>query len=380
MSPHTLWDEICNVTTDISIYSCRCDELCVDGNWQLAGRKATLQRAVRTMPLALTGVGAEYKITANSFPDPKRLSYSQMNTLISCPLKWALQYHARLKPSETLDIPTGNRMIGNLCHRIVNEIYSPGEESVPKRGINPDEAAARAGILYDELLPSMASELMLDGREIENRRMRKAVVYAIRQLADSITRLGLSVSHSEQLLEVNMGDIPFVGYVDLILKDLSGNVFILDMKWANSSRYKKEEVEEGRSVQLATYAWLLRSIKPEASVHAGYFMLAQGELLSDSFMLGDDALSSTRSPDEIWKLTEDAWNKDLATLNAGVIKARGVEESIMLSREKKLKLDDLRKRMKEDYASRELMYEAPSCAFCDFASLCGLADVIVRQS
>ena len=62
---------------------------------------------------------------------------------------------------------------------------------------------------------------------------------------------------SEERLEGNLDGIPFTGYADLLLRDKEGNPFILDMKWSGSSRYRKEEVEQGDALQLATYSWLL---------------------------------------------------------------------------------------------------------------------------
>jgi len=212
------------------------------------------------------------------------------------------------------------------------------------------------------LLPSMASELALEGKELENQRTKNTVVYAVRQLAESICRLGLTVEKSEGKLESSMNGIPFIGYADLILRSRTGDAFVLDMKWTGSSRYKEEEFTKGQALQLASYAWLLKSLEPGKPVHAGYFMLAQGELLSDSDLLGENALSTTRSLDEIWTLASKAWNEDIRKLNDGVAEARGVMEAV-----KKIPAvsDDL-----------GLIYVSPPCLFCDFEALCGRNEIL----
>jgi len=312
---------------------------------------------------ASTPVQEAYPIPPN-LAAPKTLSFSQMSTLLGCPMKWALQYHSGLRSPDTLALPTGNAMIGNLCHRIVNEIYS-----VPARRISPNEAAAEAARLYDYLLPSMASELELEGNERENQRTKRTVVYAVRQLAESIGRLGLTVEKSEEKLESSINGIPFAGYADLILRSRDGsaeNAFVLDMKWTRSSRYKEEEFTEGRALQLASYAWLLKSLvpdKPDNQIHAGYFMLAQGELLSDSPLLGENALPSTRSLDEIWDLASKAWNEDIRKLNEGTAEARGVMEAMR-------KMGKMGKT--PEISGQNSIYVSPPCVFCDFGVLCGL--------
>jgi len=359
LSPHTFWDEIRNVSDSPSLAR-RCDELCKDGNWQLAGRSAPMQR-IRRAPS--TPVQEAYQIPPNiaapktqTQTQSKTLSYTQMSTLLGCPMKWALQYHSELRTSDTLALPTGNPMVGTLCHRIVHEIYS-----VPARRVTPDEAATQADRLYDDLLPSMASELMLEGKELENRRTKRTVVYAVRQLAESIGRLGLTVEKSEGKLESYVNGVPFVGYADLILRSRTGDTFVLDMKWTRSSQYKEEELTGGRALQLASYAWLLRSLEPNnGPVHAGYFMLAQGELLSDSPLLGENALPSTRSLDEIWTLACKAWDEDIRKLNEGTAEARGVTEAMKKTPEI------------SDFSSEDSIYISPPCAFCDFGVLCGL--------
>jgi DNA-binding transcriptional regulator YhcF (GntR family) len=219
----------------------------------------------------------------------------------------------------------------------------------------------------------------MEGNELRNIRTKKAVVYAVGQLAESIHRLGLRVEKTEEKLEAPVGaeNVLFEGYADLILRDRTGKAFVLDMKWTNFSRYRQEEIQEGRAMQLAAYAWLLRALEarePNEAVSAGYFMLAQGELLSDSSLLGNEALPSARSLEEIWDMSLNTWDNDMKILHRGTIEARGVKEKLIQAQEG-LKPDQLQKNMKEKAEARGLIYVAPSCSFCDFSVLCGLRDV-----
>lgn len=267
---------------------------------------------------------------------------------------------------DTLSVPTGNQMIGTFCHRIVQELYA-----APVRQWTPDDAEARAFELYDSLVGSMAAEFLLDGNELDNKRYRSAIVRAVRELVAAIARLGLVVEKSEEKLEGTVGEMPFVGHADLLLRDQDGNPFVLDLKWSGSSSYRKKEVEEGNALQLAAYAWVLRTAAPASRVHSGYFMLAQGELLSDSALLSEEALDSKYSLEEIWDMGIRSWNQHFLTLKSGKLEASGVNEWLMQS-EENLNEDQCQSKLKSEYAGQRLLYQRPPCNFCDFGTLCGM--------
>ncbi|MDR1886253.1 MAG: PD-(D/E)XK nuclease family protein, partial [Synergistaceae bacterium] len=330
--------------------------------WAMAGRSVSLSPAGRILPEV---PAARNSIPAGAVPPPESLSYSGMKDMIACPMKWALRYHSRLRKSSALDLPSGSVMIGNLCHRIAQEIYTNAVSPVP-----PNVAFAAALRLYDELLPSMASELLLDGREVEKMRYRASVASAIRGLAAAVAGLGMRVVGSEERISSELDGIPFVGAADLILEDSLGNRFVLDLNWSGSDRYMRSEIEEGRALQLAAYAWMLRSGGADGgSVHSGYFMLAQGRLLSDSPLLGERSVAGGAPIEEVWERGARSWRESFRTLNEGILEARGVSEMIEVS----LGADEkkLQNSLKARAAENGLIYESPMCGFCDFSALCG---------
>ena len=261
-------------------------------------------------------------------------------------------------------------MIGTFCHRIVQELYPE-----PVQQLTPEEAEKHAGELYDSLVGSMASELLLEGNELDNIRYKRAIVTAVRELVSAILRLDLTVERSEERLEGSLDGIPFTGYADLLLRDKEGNSFILDMKWSGSSRHRKKEVEEGDALQLATYSWLLKSAKPESMVHSAYFMLAQGELLSDSDLLQDEALASKYTHEEIWEMGVKSWNQCVSDLKNGRVEACGVK--VRLAGESEgIKEDKVKENLKSECVSRGMLYQGPLCGFCDFSVLCGMKGTV----
>lgn len=370
---HPFWDEICNAA--IKIQPSRdegeviprlvreCGKLNKKKRWQLAGRKISLQKAKEK---TLKKAKPVQKIPEKAISPPKSLSFSQMSTMIGCPMKWTLQYHVDLKISESFSLPTGNQMIGTFCHRIVHELFKK-----PSASLTAASAEKEAAVLFDSLVPSMASELLLNGKGLDCQRYRSAISRAVSQLVVAINKHGLIVDGTEEELNGKLDGIPFRGYADLILHDKDKNLFVLDLKWSYSSKRKVEEVKEGDSLQLATYAWLLKSVKPSAKVNTGYFMLAQGELLSDSELLKEDAMTSALSLEQIWGMGVKSWKHHFKAVNEGTLEVSGVKEE-SLKTEKDLSCGKVTEMLKTNCELEGMLYQSPPCFFCDFGNLCGM--------
>ena len=338
-------------------------DLRCDDRWRLAGREALLQKVIKAEQIP---PATAYAIPAEAVYPPESLSYSQMKTMIGCPMQWALQYHAGLSAGDTPSVLTGNQMIGKLCHRVIEKLFTESD----KRWA-PKTAEARALELYDSLVVSMASELLLDGKELEKNRARAAIGNAVRRLVELIERLDLTVEKTEETLDGDMDGIPFSGYADLILRDSAGHPFVLDLKWSTTSSYMKNEVIDGLALQLAVYAWMMPRASSGKWAHGGYFMLAQGDLLSDSELLGDEALVSKQPLKDIWARGTRSWSQHLETLKSGRLEAGGLRE-LHLQREERVQADKARAMLQSECDELGLLYQRPQCNFCDFSVLCGI--------
>lgn len=318
-------------------------------DWKFAGRENTLKKADKNISAEIKAI---YNVPKSVIKRPESLSYTRMSTLIGCPLNWALKHHASLQLPKTQSIPTGNRMIGTLCHRIVEELYSNNS------CIEANEAKKSAEDLFEQLLPSMASELLLEGQAQERQRYKRQISEAVEKLAATINRLGLTVDKLEAPLEGDLEGIHFKGVADMVLKDKDENLFVFDLKWTNDSQYLKKEVKDGEALQLASYTWMITAAEPMKSVDAGYFLLDQGELFSDSVLLGNEAIKVRAGLDKVWEMgcasLDDTWRQ----IDSGVLYANGLIEKD--------------KKIKEQYREKGLLYIEPKCNFCDFKRLCGL--------
>jgi len=368
---HPYWDAIwcaatqvagCTTEEEVETAILRdCKELEHKQNWAFAGRQHPMQEVTKEEPAKAE---QQYNIPSGLITPPKRLSYSQMSTLIGCPMKWALEYHANLRLPESQTVPTGNKMIGTLCHSIVEELYAQANR------LDVAVAVKAAEDLYDRLLPSMASELLLDGNAVERQRYRTAVATAVGKLVHAINQRQLRVEKTEATLDATFNGIPFIGYADMLLRDEDGHPYVLDLKWSYTDKHHKQSVELGNALQLATYAWMIKSAVPSEQAVTGYFMLAQGKLLSDSAELTDDPIPAPHDLERTWEMGAAAFVTTMDQLNKGLIEVRGVQEMIAVQ-EAGIPEDKIKEQRLIQGRDAGILYQEPLCRFCDFGGICG---------
>ncbi len=358
VQPHPIWDEIRhfasskNESDPRSVYQrviTHAKHVCRHPTGSFAGRSITLRAEdSATLPKAKPSI----HVDAGSITKPEKLSFTQMSTMLGCPAKWAMQYHAELETMDSLSLPSGNTMIGSLCHKVVETLYT-----------HPDrwdtghvrDAAADA---FDDLVPKMAAELLISGRELERKRYRDAVCDAVEALVHAIRRAGLRVVRTEGWVDgKELDGIPFGGYIDLLLEDDNSHRYVIDLKWSGSSKYKREEIESGGALQLASYAWLLRRGNGPWAAGA-YFMLAQGELLTaDSRFRSSRTIESPKTVEAIWRQGEHSWKSMFQRCQQGEIEVSGLVDE---------------RELKEQRTQDGIMTIKPPCHFCHFGKLCGV--------
>ena len=300
------------------------------GIWQLGSRKKKLtpgkQTSNSTVPL---DCGAEINVA-------RKLSDSQLNTFLSCPRQWLFQDYLALQTPAAMNLPTGAKMLGTLAHKVVEMLYCGKEK------ISADEAKSKSEKLFDQLVPEMAAELLLDGRNVERTRVRKTLVDSIYSLVSEINRRNLQVKGCEKRFDGSFEGIGFIGYCDLYLEDPAGNPFVIDMKWSTSSSYEKNR-GENKALQLATYSWL---ISPEdVDVQCAYYLFQK-----QKFIHQPDADWQT-----LWQNARQCWTERINTLHSGKLEKGLLDE----------------KKLKDSPLPLKLTVK---CDYCKFAALCAIVE------
>ncbi len=301
------------------------------GRWRLADR----ERQLTKQPVVVPSIRA--KIDGNAIHPVRALSYTQLEALFACPFLWFLQDYLGLKKPPVMQVPTGGIMLGNLAHKVIEEMYRNRET------LQEEEAKQFAAERFDQLVPVMAAELLLDGRSVERQRIRTTLIAAVETLVREINSRKLLVKGTEKEFHGIFDGIDFVGKLDLYLEDQTGNPFVIDMKWSTSSRYERD-LKKDRALQLAVYSWLLDA--KEFNVRCSYFLFPKKKLLFEQ----------NQRWGELWEKAKTTWAQRLGKLHEGVLERGRVME------EKDLKNSPL------------ALPVSAECGFCDYAALCAMME------
>lgn len=299
-----------------------------------------------------------WRVPAGAVPPRERESATSLERLLGCPFAWVLRHAAGIRPGALRAIPEGSRLVGTLAHAVIAALFTE------RSAWTPDEAGGRAAALFDRLLPALAAPLQKPGLGLERERARAAIADAARVLAGLIEAAGLTVRGCETPVEETLAEgVTVEGIIDLLLERAgtgggSGQPVILDLKWSGSDKYRRQEIAEGKAIQLAVYG---RLVGQGEAVPAGYFMLAQQRLLACS---PDPFPPHAHVPGSdlpvVWRDAWDSRGTRLAGLARGEILAAGIPD------------DGLSNNGGGGAYEDAALVLSPSCGLCDYSRLCGV--------
>jgi hypothetical protein len=286
------------------------------------------------------------------------LSATSLETFLGCPFKWALHYQAQLRPGEAVNLPEGNRLLGDFAHRVLQDMLC-GREKLSFATATAKDARAWARKAFDARVALEAAPLVRRGGEVELDRARTLVATAAASLLEFLKRSGWEPVDAERPVEGTFAGLPACGYVDLVVEK-DGVEAIVDLK-LSGLRYRQEELEQGHALQIALYASFLgkgrKNLPP-----SGFFILEDGQLLTTDGKAFPGA-TIVEGPSSLETLKGSAegfayWTKVLA---AGVLPS--VKEGLAWQAPVVAVAGDP---PAEDSPARR----PPSCGFCDYAELC----------
>jgi len=183
------------------------------------------------------------------------LSYSQIFTYLNCSLKYHFQYLEQ-RPIERLSsaLPFG-KMIHSVLETYYRGIKDTGEPPVLEKlttlfeeGLIQQITNSSVPVIYKKEAPGLSS--LID--------MGCALIEAF---YNNVDLTGYEVVHIELPLSAPLYDehgqpldIKIFGILDLILKDSTGNLIVVDNK---TSKQKKSKTAVDEDLQLTTYSYLL---------------------------------------------------------------------------------------------------------------------------
>jgi hypothetical protein len=201
-------------------------------------------------------------------------SFSSLDQFFNNPCQWALNYPARLKASAVLEVPGDFRLLGNLAHRMVEQLYRHDDAiswSVQRVHQWFDQAV-------DRIVREEGAVLLMSGRRADLESFRARFRDSLVQLHSSLQAAGAMAVEPEKSLEGDTLLGSLRGSSDLLVTLTDGRQAIIDMKWAGNTKYRKK-LNEQMHIQLAIYARLVEN-NTSAWPAVAYFILERPELLT----------------------------------------------------------------------------------------------------
>ena len=302
----------------------------------------------------------EWDIPAELMQDRETASATELETRLGCPLKWTLGYQARLYGSSVAQLPDGVQLYGLFLHSVLEQVFSGGGE-LP----TPKTAAKKVVAMFDKQLATEAAPLAQPQQYATTNKLRKQIHYATQVFIESLRDGDYGIIGLEVEIDGDVFGKQLRGQIDCLAKRPDGKQAIIDFKFGGHNKYTKM-LEEGKAVQLATYAHSQRDAAGNYPAVA-YLILANGRFVTPngSAIKGGDGLQTVDGPpiSEVWdkfvKAIEKCgtWLTTAAKVPAWPLHSphqwpKGVE----LVLQDDLKIDE----------------SQTPCRYCDYTKICGI--------
>ena len=216
--------------------------------------------------------------TPDLLPAREYESFSSVSKVIDAPVDWVLEKHAELTAGSISSFRVSDSALrsGSVLHAAAEELFNHPEI----KWQTTSESALQQFIadLFPGLLASKAALYLTPGYEAARTRLLHTAQQSLWHLIEILREAEVTGVTLEQSIEA----VPFIGgrisgRIDLIARRADGKTAVIDLKLGGKSK-RREELQNNRHLQLATYGHLMRQsegIEPATA----YFILSNGGTL-----------------------------------------------------------------------------------------------------
>ncbi len=245
-------------------------------------------------------------------------SFTTLNELFNDPALFVLKRVAELEPTSVLAVNDDNRLLGILAHRVFEKLFAHADALTWSNSVAIAWFRAEA----DSLLLTEGAVLLMQGAGVTQQHFRKVCEEAICSLLDHLRSASARRVQTEIEFAGNLGAVPLIGKIDLLVTLGDKRTVALDMKW-RSDNYYAGLLRSGEHLQLALYSSLIEQTSGAPPAALGYFILESGAL----YVTAADTFPNAqvrRPPDGVTVATlldraRATWNWRKQQLDAGTI-------------------------------------------------------------
>lgn len=286
------------------------------------------------------------------------VSATELQDRLACPLKWTLNYQAKLRPSPVARLPDDFQLKGTFCHNLLERVFGRGG-ALP----SVDEAVRLVLSEFDKRISLDAAPLAQPDKYPERQRLRHEMERATNVLIGMLSRGGYRIVGIEEELNGEVFGKRLIGKIDCVVQQGNGEEGIIDFKYGGRKKYHSY-IREGKAVQLATYAFGRAS--PDGTFPAiGYFVISDGLLYTPSGSPlktdTEDAIVEGQSIRSVWEQFVDALEHADDWLTKGaLVPARPLQDASQWPPGASIVLSD-----------EQSCTEQSVCKFCHYKQICG---------
>ncbi|CAJ8619360.1 Inactivated superfamily I helicase [Burkholderia pseudomallei] len=200
-------------------------------------------------------------------------SYSSLSELFDAPAVFAFKRVAGLRPTSILEAKDGNNLLGTLAHRVFEKLFQQ-EGSL---SWDNEQAVTWFRNNVEALLATEGAVLLMRGASVGRQRFKAVCEYAIRSMLRHLRAAGATRVRTETPVAGELGDVPLIGKIDLLIELPEDKTVALDMKWRGDKHYGAA-LHDGRHLQLALYSSLYQQQTGVTPAALGYFILESGAM------------------------------------------------------------------------------------------------------
>ena len=250
-------------------------------------------------------------------------SYTSLSKLYDYPHEWVLHYLAALRPGRAANIHDRGLLYGNLAHRLFERFFETHPERSDWEGLSESALHDWLDTHLDGLFETEGAVLLQRGRGGDRQYVADRIERSLARLLQHLHSARIQQVRAEVAQEADHPAFALRGTIDLLLTDVDGRRVVVDVKWG-SEPYRQHEMEAGRHLQLATYAWLHQAAEHRDEwPYCAYYIVITGNMIAPDRTVFPDAIAAPPtaggSAAELWERAEatHAWRR--AQLDRGLV-------------------------------------------------------------
>ncbi|RAS31907.1 PD-(D/E)XK nuclease family protein [Paraburkholderia bryophila] len=200
-------------------------------------------------------------------------SYTSISELFNAPALYAFKRIARMRPASILEARDGNNLLGTLAHRVFEKFFQQAD----CLNWTDEQAVTWFRDNVDSLLRTEGAVLLMHGAGVGQQRFKSVCEHAIRSMMRHLRAACARRVYTELPVAGQLGHVPLIGKIDLLVELPGGNVVALDMKW-RGDKYYAATLLDGQHLQLALYSSLYQQQTGVTPAALGYFIFESGAM------------------------------------------------------------------------------------------------------